>query len=147
MTEPTLDDVRRILEEARTVAVLGAHWEPSRPACYVPQYLADVGYRVLPVNPTGLGRSAFGHPFVASLADITAPVDVLDVFRRSELVAGHTDEILAMSPLPRVVWLQLGVRDDAFAMTLRDVGITVVQDRCMLADHRRLGLPSRSGPA
>jgi predicted CoA-binding protein len=140
MAEPTLDDVRRILERSRTVAVLGAHWEPSRPACYVPQYLFDHGYRVLPINPAGVGRNQdqFGNPFVASLADITEPVDVVDVFRRSELVAGHTDEILAMSPLPKVVWLQLGIRDDAFATRLRAAGIEVVQDRCMLADHRRM---------
>jgi predicted CoA-binding protein len=95
------------------------------------------------VNPAGVGRSAFGNPFVASLADLGEPIDILDVFRRPELVAGHTAEILAMSPLPRVVWLQLGIRDDAFARTVRDAGITVVQDRCMLADHRRLGLPDK----
>jgi predicted CoA-binding protein len=138
-----MDEIRSILEQSRTVAVLGAHWEPSRPACYVPQYLADMGYRVLPVNPAGVGRTAFGNPFVAALADLGEPIDVLDVFRRSELVAGHTAEILAMSPLPKIVWLQLGIRDDAFAHTLREAGITVVQDRCMLADHRRLGLPAK----
>lgn len=105
---------------------------------------------MLPVNPAGVGRSQFrnqfGHPFVASLADLPSndPPDLVDVFRRSELVAGHTAEILAMSPLPRVVWLQLGITDHAFAHTLRASGITVVQDRCMLADHRQLGVPPRT---
>jgi len=144
VTEPTIDDVRRILENTRTIAVLGAHWEPSRPACYVPQYLVDVGYRVLPVNPAGVGRSEFGHAFIGSLAELAGAIDVVVVFRRSELVAGHTAEILALSPLPVVVWLQLGIRDDVFAHTLRAAGIEVVQDRCMLADHRRLGLPPRT---
>ncbi|MBK6917429.1 MAG: CoA-binding protein [Deltaproteobacteria bacterium] len=138
MSEP---DLRAILEQTRTIAVLGAHWEPQRAACYVPEYLASVGYRVLPVNPIGAGRSGFGAPFVGSLAELTWAVDMVDVFRRAELLPAHEAEILAMTPRPAVVWLQLGIRNDAFADRLRTAGITVVQDRCTLAEHRRLGLP------
>lgn len=138
------DGVRRILETARTVAVLGAHWEAERPAHYVPAYLEEQGYVVLPVNPQARGRELFGHPVVARLDELREPIDVVDVFRRSDKLVEHEQEILAMQPLPKVVWFQLGVRDDALAERLRARGIEVVQDRCMLADHRRLALGPRS---
>lgn len=147
--EPGPDEIRRILEHTRTIAVLGAHWDESRPACYVPLYLHDVGYRVLPVNPAGVGKALFAgpqqQPFVASLGDIDEPVDMVDVFRRSELLPPHVDEILGMRHKPGVVWLQLGIRNDAVAATLRAQGITVVQDHCTLAEHRRLGIAPRHG--
>lgn len=129
-----------LLETARTVAVLGAHPEPSRPAHYVPAYLAQHGYTVLPVNVTKAGQTLFGAEVKASLTALDGPIDVVDVFRPSQAVAGHVDEILAMKPLPKAVWLQLGIRDDQSAATLRAAGIRVVQDRCMLADHRAAGL-------
>ncbi len=141
MPEPAdIEAVRPLLVAARTVAVLGAHPDPVRPAHYVPAYLHARGYRILPINPTRVGQEMFGQTTVASLTDLSEPVDLVDVFRRSEAVAHHTDEILAMDPLPRVVWLQLGIRNDAVATALRARGITVVQDRCTLADHRRLRL-------
>jgi len=133
-------DTRRILEHARTVAVLGAHWEESRPGFYVPDYLHAQGYRILPVNPQAHGRTLFGNAVVDRLDEIAEPVDIVDVFRRSELLAQHEQEILAMKPLPKVVWFQLGIRDDALAQRLRTAGIEVIQDRCTLAEHRRLGL-------
>ncbi|MGE3636518.1 MAG: CoA-binding protein [Sandaracinaceae bacterium] len=133
----TRERIEPVLRNAKTIAVLGAHVEPSRPACYVPEYLAAQGYRVIGVNPRFAGRSAFGHPMVATLAEIGEPVDIVDVFRRSSDVAAHLEEILAMRPLPRTVWLQLGIRDEATADALIAQGIDVVQDRCTLADHRR----------
>lgn len=134
------DDVRRVLQGARVVAVLGAHPDESRPAFYVPDYLHDMGATVLPVNPVHVGRTLWGNPVRARLDELGVPVDVVDVFRRSDAVAGHLDELLAMRPLPKVVWLQSGVRDDATALRLSEAGIDVVQDRCMYADHRRMGL-------
>lgn len=134
------DLARELLKTARTVAVLGAHPEPARPAHYVPAYLAERGYRILPVNVTKAGQTLFGEPVRAALTDLDGPVDVVDVFRPSSAVAGHVDEILAMKPLPGAVWLQLGIRDETSAAKLRAAGIRVVQDRCMLADHRRFGL-------
>jgi predicted CoA-binding protein len=139
--------LRRILLQTRTIAVLGAHWEPDRPACYVPEYLAEVGYRVLPVNPAGVGREGFGARYVARLTELDEAVDMVDVFRRSALVADHVDEILAMSPRPKVVWLQLGVRNDDATARLQAAGIELVQDRCTLADHQALGLPRRYAPS
>lgn len=140
-------EVREVLETARTVAVLGFNPDPAKPAHYVPEYLAGAGYRIIPVNPAlaGRGESFFGEPARASLAEIGEPVDVVDVFRRPDKLPEHTEDILAMNPRPKLVWLQLGIRNDEFAAGLLEAGIEVIQDRCMLADHRRFGVPVRTG--
>jgi len=130
--------IRAILERSETIAVLGVHHERQRAAFYVPDYLRSVGYRVRGVNPRLVGRELFGEPVVATLDELAEPVDLVDVFRRSDRVPDHLEEILAMRPRPKVVWLQLGIRHDATARALVDAGIDVVQDRCTLADHRRL---------
>lgn len=132
------DRKRALLETCPTIAVLGIHDDPARPAHYVPAYLHAHGYRILGVNPALAGRALFGAPVVASLAELGEPIDMVDVFRRSELVAQHQAELLACRP--RSVWLQLGVRNDAVAAALTAAGIEVVQDACTLAEHRRLGL-------
>jgi predicted CoA-binding protein len=134
------DDVGlvRILREARTVAVLGAKAWPAEPAHYVPAYLAREGYRILPVNPTLIGTVILGERVVATLADLPAPVDVIEVFRRPVYLPGHAAEILALTWRPSAVWFQLGIRNDAAAACLAQAGIRVVQDRCMMPEHRRL---------
>ena len=131
----------RILREARTVGVLGAKAQPAEPAHYVPAYLTQHGYRVLPVNPTLAGRKMLGAPVVATLADLPGPVDVIDVFRRPEYLPGHAAEILSLPWRPAVVWFQLGIRNNAAAERLARAGIRVVQDRCMMPEHRRLLTP------
>ena len=133
-------DVIRVLQDHKVVAVVGFHPDPMKPAHYVPEYLHRQGYTVIPVNPAlaARGESYFGQKAVATLAEIGTPVDVVEVFRRSDKVHQHLDDILAMQPLPRVVWLQLGIRDDRTARALTERGIDVIQDRCMLADHRAL---------
>ena len=128
----------RILREARTVAVLGAKTQPSAPAYYVPAYLAGQGYRILPVNPRLMGAKVHDAPSVATLAELGGPVDVIDVFRRPQYLPGHAGEILALSWRPAVVWFQLGIRNEAAAEQLARAGIRVVQDRCMMPEHRRL---------
>ena len=143
-----IDDprVREILSGSPTVAVLGIHRDPEKPAFYVPEYLHDEGYRVLGVNPRFAGETLFGEPIRATLRELPEPIDLVDVFRQAAAIPAHLDDLLAMSPLPRVVWFQLGIRNDAAAKRLEDAGIVVVQDRCTLADHQRLGLgkPTRS---
>ncbi len=134
----TQDEIRRVLTEARTVAVLGAHPVASKPAHYVPDYLHTQGYRILPVNPVFAGKTLWGETVRGTLAELGEPVDVVDVFRRSDLLAPHVPDILAMAARPRLVWLQLGIRNDAVAGELIAAGIEVVQDRCTLADHRNL---------
>jgi predicted CoA-binding protein len=135
-----LDRIREILADARTIAVLGASTRAARPAAYVPDYLHARGYRVVPVNPVHLGERRWGEPFRASLAELREPVDIVDVFRHPRFLPDHLADLLAIQPAPKVVWLQQGVRHDEFAAALIAAGIEVVQDRCTLADHRRLGL-------
>jgi predicted CoA-binding protein len=141
MSELSTDaQIAKVLREARTIVVLGAHTEASRAAFYVPEYLHAQGYRILPVNPQLAGRTLWGREVRASLAELGEPVDIVDVFRRPDLLPQHLADVLAMAPRPRVVWLQLGIRNDGFARDLEAVGIDVVQDHCTLADHRRLGI-------
>jgi predicted CoA-binding protein len=139
-TLDTLDAVEPLLRRRLVVAVLGAHDEPSRPSHYVPAWLVQRGHRVLPVNPRLVGKSIFGEPVRARLADLDEAVDVVDVFRRSDDVPAHVDDILAMRHRPGVVWLQSGIEHPEACATLREAGIDTVADRCMLADGRALGL-------
>lgn len=140
MTEAVFTDLRRVLSQARVIAVLGAHHEAHRAAFYVPEYMRQQGARILPVNPLLVGRTLWGVPVRATLAELGEPVDVVDVFRRSELLEPHLDDLLAMAPRPRVVWLQQGISHAGFSARLRAEGLEVIEDRCILADHRRLGL-------
>ncbi|GAA5532292.1 CoA-binding protein [Deinococcus aluminii] len=133
-------DVVRVLKENKVIAVVGFHHDPMKPAYYVPEYMHRQGYTIIPVNPALAARSQsfFGHRAVATLAEITVPVDVVEIFRRSDKVRDHLNDILNMRPPPKVVWMQLGIRDEATARALTQHGIDVIQDRCMLADHRAL---------
>ena len=128
----------RILREARSIAVLGAKGETGQPAFYVPAYLKAHGYRVLPINPTRMGERILGECVVATLADLRHAPDVIEVFRRPQYLHAHAAEIVRLPWMPPVVWFQLGIRDDAAAEMLARAGIRVVQDRCMMPEHRRL---------
>lgn len=142
-----LDDdgsLSRLLREAKTVAVVGAKADPAAAAFYVPAYLHQHGYRILPVNPKLRGRRLFGVDAVATVADLAEPVDVIEVFRRPEFLPGHAGEILALPWRPVTVWFQLGIRHDGAAEQLARAGIRVVQDRCMMPEHRRLIKPHAS---
>jgi len=127
-----------ILREAKTVAVLGAKPGVAEPACYVPTYLRARGYRIFPVNPVIAGRELLGSQAVAFLGDLAEAVDLVEIFRRPEHLLAHAEEILALPWRPKVVWFQLGIRNDAAAERLARAGIRVVQDRCMMPEHRRL---------
>ena len=128
----------RILRGAKSVAVLGAKADPAQPAHYVPTYLHAHGYRILPVNPVIAGRTLFGVKVVGTLADLAETPDVIEVFRRPAVLVDHAREILALPARPPVVWFQLGIRNDEAAERLARAGIRVVQDRCMMPEHRRL---------
>ncbi len=130
-------DLRRILTENRSVAVLGAKADPGEAAYYVPKYLQAHGWRVIGVNPKLAGAPWLGTPGVASLAEL-GPVEVIEVFRRSDVLPAIAEEIVALPWRPRVVWFQLGIAHDGAAARLRGAGIEVVQDRCMMPEHRRL---------
>jgi predicted CoA-binding protein len=136
----SLQDVSRILRDHKVIAVVGFHPDPMKPAHYVPEYMYRQGYTIIPVNPAlaARGESFFGSRAVSTLAEIPGPVDVVEVFRRSDKVGVHLADMLAMKPLPKVVWLQQGIRNEEVAAELLARGVDVVQDRCMLADHRAL---------
>lgn len=138
------EDIARVLRATRTVAVIGAHREPHRAAFYVPEYLQRHGYSIYPVNPSLAGETLWGQKVRSSVLEVEVPIDLVDIFRRSDQVPSHLQELLALSPAPKVVWLQLGIRNQAVADRLVQAGIDVVQDRCTLADHRRLGIGQRS---
>ena len=128
-----------IARDLHTVAVLGIKGDdpPDVPAHDVPELLASTGVRIIGVNPKL--REALGSPTLASLAELPAGVDVLDVFRRSDAIPAHVDELLALPPerRPGVVWLQTGVRHDAAAARLVADGYRVVQDSCLGVYRRR----------
>lgn len=140
-------ELRDALSRARTIAVLGAHEDTGRAAFYVPDYLRDQGYRIIPVNPFLAGREMWGERVRTSLRDLAdEPIDLVDVFRRGRDLPGHLPELLGLKARPLIVWFQLGIRNDEVAAELEAAGITVVQDRCTLADHRRLGVPPLGAP-
>ncbi|OLB94667.1 MAG: hypothetical protein AUH30_17150 [Candidatus Rokubacteria bacterium 13_1_40CM_68_15] len=140
-TERVVDDdtgLRTILKTATTVAVIGAKIGAHEPAYYVPAYLAARGYRIHPVNPKLVGQTIHGLRVLGSITEMDGPVDVIEIFRRPQYLPDHAREILALPWRPQAVWFQLGIRNDAAAETLARAGINVVQDRCMMPEHRRL---------
>jgi predicted CoA-binding protein len=138
---PGDDALRDLLRSTRSIAVLGIKSGDADEAFRVPRYLQARGYRILPVNPK-LDR-VLGEPAVASLADVSAPYELLDVFRAPAHLPAHVDEILALASPPRAVWFQEGIRDDRSAARLREAGIQVIQDRCLMVEHARLLGPGR----
>jgi hypothetical protein len=133
------DDARiaEIVASARRVAVLGARAEPEKAAFFVPEYLQRHGIRIFPV-PVGADAPAeiLGVETYRSLAEVPGPIDVVDVFRRPKEVEAHVPELLAARP--RCVWMQLGIHSERAAEALARAGILVVQDRCLMAEHRRV---------
>ena len=133
------DEIRELLQGTKTIAVVGIKPEShsSQPAFYVPEYMADHGYDVLPVPVYYPDvNEILGKKVYRDLNDIPGEIDLVNVFRRSEDVAKHTDEILAKKP--KAVWLQLGIRNDEVAEKLAAAGIKVVQDLCLMVEHRAL---------
>ncbi len=137
------DYLRRILTEVRSIAVVGASPRPERPSHRVMAYLQRRGYRTIPVNPNAAGALLLGEHCYARLADIGEPVDMVDVFRRSAAAGEVVDAAIAKGA--KVVWMQLGVRDDAAAARAAAHGLRVVMDRCPAIEIPRLGLPPLKG--
>ncbi|MGH8728003.1 MAG: CoA-binding protein [Burkholderiales bacterium] len=133
------EGIERLLAQTRRIAVLGMKTERQsfKPAFYVPKYLVDVGFDVLPVPvyypdvTEILGRKVF-----RKLPDIPGEIDLVDVFRRAEHIPLHVDDLLAKRP--KAVWFQSGIRNDLVARMLAEAGIKVVQDRCIMVEHRRI---------
>ncbi|TCU23059.1 hypothetical protein EV130_108202 [Rhizobium azibense] len=132
------DYIAGILNSVKTIALTGASPNPARPSNGVMGYLLSRGYNVIPVNPGQAGKQIQGQLVYARLADIPVPVDMVDVFRASEYLHGVVDEALALALRPKVIWSQLGVRDDAAAAKAEAAGIKIVMDRCPAIEIPRL---------
>ncbi|WP_188610199.1 CoA-binding protein [Chelatococcus reniformis] len=127
-----------ILHNVRTIALVGASANPARPSWIVAKYLGQRGYDVWLVNPGLAGEDLLGKRVVARLADLPVPIDLVEIFRNSEAAAGITDEALALVPRPKVIWMQLSVRNDAAAVRAEAAGATVIMNRCPKIEYGRL---------
>jgi len=140
MNHDSYDDnyIRAILNGVKSIAMVGASPLNVRPSYFAFKYLAQRGYDMIPVNPGHVGKSLLGKPFVASLLDIGRPVDMVDIFRSSANIMPAVDETLKMITLPKVIWMQLGARDDAAAEKAEAAGVRVVMNRCPKIEYGRL---------
>ena len=132
------DYIRAILNSVRVIAMVGASPVDVRPSYFAFKYLVQRGYDMIPVNPGHVGKTLLGRPFVASLSEIGRPIDMIDIFRNSSHIMPVVDEALTLSPLPKVIWMQLGARDDAAAAKAETVGLKVVMNRCPKIEWGRL---------
>ncbi|MFC0243029.1 CoA-binding protein [Rhodopseudomonas telluris] len=130
--------IRQILNGVKTIAMVGASPQNVRPSYFAFKYLAERGYDMIPINPGQVGKSLLGKPFVASLRDIERPVDMVDIFRASAHVMPIVEDALALVPQPKVIWMQLGVRNDEAAALAEAAGLKVVMNRCPKIEYGRL---------
>ncbi|PBB67995.1 CoA-binding protein [Mesorhizobium sp. WSM4312] len=127
-----------ILNSVKIIAMVGASANDVRPSYFVLKYLLAKGFSVFPVNPGQAGKEILGRMTYASLADIPEPIDMVDIFRAATAVPGIVDEVLRLDPLPKVVWMQLGVRHDEAATRAEAAGIKVVMNRCPKIEYGKL---------
>ena len=130
--------IREILNGVKSIAMVGASPVNVRPSYFAFKYLAQRGYDMIPVNPGHVGKSLLGRPFVGRLAEIGRPIDMVEIFRSSAHIMPVVDEALKLSPLPKVIWMQLGARDDAAAVKAEAAGLKVVMNRCPKIEYGRL---------
>src|SRR5262249_11175855 len=140
MTHDAYDDayIRGILNTVKTIAMVGVSNKESRPSYFASKYLLERGYRMIPVNPGLAGGELLGQKVYARLADIPEPVDMVDIFRASPYAVGIVEETLKLQPHPRVVWMQLGIRNDEAAALAEQNGLKVVMNRCPKIEYGRL---------
>ncbi len=132
------DLIRGILKGVKTIALVGASNNPARPSWIVTKYLLERGYDVIPINPGWGGREILGRTVYAKLKDIPRPVDMVEIFRNSEAAGPITAEALSLDPPPKVIWMQLSVRNDDAAARAEARGIEVVMNRCPKIEYGRL---------
>ncbi|MGO4870234.1 MAG: CoA-binding protein [Roseiarcus sp.] len=132
------DYIRGILTNVKRIAMVGASANTARPSFFVLKYLSERGFTMLPINPGLAGGAILGLEVYASLAEAPGPIDMVDIFRNSDAAGAVVDEALALDPLPRVIWMQLGVRNDAAAARAEAKGVKVVMNRCPKIEYGRL---------
>ncbi len=140
MAHDTYDDdlIRGILRSVKTIAMVGASNNAARPSYFVFKYLLGRGYRIIGINPGLAGGTILGAPVYARLADVGEPIDMVEIFRNSEAAGAIVDEALSLDPLPKVIWMQLSVRNDAAAARAEARGLTVIMNRCPKIEYGRL---------
>ncbi|MER9264296.1 CoA-binding protein [Mesorhizobium sp. M0410] len=127
-----------ILNSVKTIAMVGASANDVRPSYFVLKYLLGKGFSVFPINPGQAGKEILGRMTYARLADVPEPIDMVDVFRGSVAVPGIVEEVLRLDPLPNVIWMQLGVRNDEAAARAEAAGVKVVMNRCPKIEYGKL---------
>jgi predicted CoA-binding protein len=131
--------LREILAQVKTIAMVGASADANRPSHFVMKYMQDKGYRVIPVNPNITGEHLYGEFVWRELSQIGVPIDIVDIFRRSEAAGQAVDQAIAVGA--KAVWMQLGVIDEAAAERAEAAGLKVVMDRCIKIEILALGIP------
>ncbi len=132
------DEIRAILNDVKTIAMVGASANTVRPSYFVLKYLLAKGYRVIPVNPGQAGKEILGQRVYGRLADIPEPIDMVDIFRSTEDAARVVEEVLALERRPKIIWMQLGVRNDEAAARAEKAGLRVIMNRCPKIEYGRL---------
>ncbi len=132
------DYLKMILQRTKVIALVGVSMNPVRPSYYVARYLGLKGFKVIPVNPGHAGSHLFGQTVHGSLSDISDPVDMVDIFRRSESVPPIVDEALNAFPQLKTIWMQIGVENPEAAAKAEAKGIDVIQNRCPKIEYQRL---------
>lgn len=130
--------IHGILKSVRTVAIVGATNNPAKPSYIVTKYLIERGYDVVPVNPRLAGHDVLGIKAVGTLLEVGRPIDMVEIFRNTAAAGAVTDDALSLDPLPKVIWMQLSVRDDAAAARAEARGVTVIMNRCPKIEYGRL---------
>jgi len=140
MNHERYDDayIRAILNTVKTIAMVGVSANVSRPSYFAFKYLLERGYHMIPVNPGLAGGALLGRKAYTRLTDIPEPVDMVDIFRASQHVLPIVEETLTMQPRPRVIWMQLGIRNDEAARLAEENGLKVVMNRCPKIEYGRL---------
>jgi uncharacterized protein len=132
------DYIRAVLRDVKTIALVGASANEVRPSYFVLKYLLEKGYTVFPINPGLAGQALLGQQVYATLADIPVTPDMVDIFRNSEAALEVTRDALALNPLPKVIWMQLSVRNDEAAALAEAAGLRVVMNRCPKMEYGKL---------
>ena len=131
-------DLKELFAATKTIAIVGMSTRTDRPSNEVATIMQREGFRILPVNPAYAGQAILGETFLPTLADVAVPIDIVDCFRRSEDLVEVALAAAAMRPLPKVLWMQLGVENEAAAKIARDAGIAVVQNQCVEIEYLSL---------
>jgi len=127
-----------VLRSVKSIALVGASNNPARPSWIVLKYLLQRGYDVIPINPGAAGQTILGQTVYGTLAEVPHPIDMVEIFRNSEAAGPITDEALRLDPLPKVIWMQLSVRNDEAAARAEAKGVRVIMDRCPKIEFGRL---------